>query len=117
MIHAFSARRAYYDGGDYARFERAFVGTNKFHLREIEEVQRGPPSGQTRNEVETKTMSERTLASLDAAVTELETWKEYLSGNITQIQDDEANYKSELNTFYLMWAGTPLPRLCLRDVH
>ena len=69
-------------------------------------------------------MSEAQLASLQAAVTELETWKEYLSGNITylsgnitKIQDDEANYKSELNTFYLMWAGTPLPRLCLRDVH
>ena len=51
------------------------------------------------------------LASLKAAVTELETWKEYLSGNITKIQDDEADYKSELNTFYLMWAGTPLPPL------
>ena len=60
-------------------------------------------------------MSERTLASLDAAVTELETWKEYLSGNISKIQADEADYKSELNTFYLMWAGTPLPRLCIRD--
>ena len=55
-------------------------------------------------------MSEPTLASLQAAVTEL-------SGKITKIQDDEADYKSELNTFYLMWAGTPLPRLCLRDVH
>ena len=54
-------------------------------------------------------MSERTLASLDAAVTELETWKEYLIGNISKIQADEADYKSELNTFYLMWAGTPLP--------
>jgi hypothetical protein len=58
-----------------------------------------------------------TLASLQAAVTELETWKEYLSGNITKIQGDEEAYKKELNTFYLMWAGTPLPRLCLRDVH
>ena len=64
------------------------------------------------------------LDRLQAAVTELETWKEYLHGNITKIQGDitkiqgdEEAYKKELNTFYLMWAGTPLPRLCLRDVH
>ena len=62
-------------------------------------------------------MAGEDLDRLQAAVTELETWKEYLHGNITKIQGDEEAYKKELNTFYLMWAGTPLPRLCLRDVH
>ena len=51
------------------------------------------------------------MDSLQAAVTELKTWKDYLHGNITKIQADEADYKAELNTFYLMWAGTPLPPL------
>ena len=90
--------------------EISFAGKGMYS--EVPHISEGPSGLGSR-----ETMSEAQLASLQAAVTELETWKEYLSGNITKIQDDEANYKSELNTFYLMWAGTPLPRLCLRDVH
>ena len=40
-----------------------------------------------------------------------------IQADVSKIQADEEEYKKELNTFYLMWAGTPLPRLCLRDVH
>ena len=40
-----------------------------------------------------------------------------IQADVSKIQADEEEYKKELNTFYLMWAGTPLPCLCLRDVH
>ena len=50
-------------------------------------------------------MAEPTLASLQATIDVLNAT---LSAQITQITETEKKSQEELNTFYLMWAGTPL---------
>ena len=50
-------------------------------------------------------MAEPTLASLQAAIDVLNAT---LSDKITEIKETEQKSQEELNTFYLMWAGTPL---------
>ena len=50
-------------------------------------------------------MAEPTLASLQATIDVLNAT---LSAQITQITETESTSQEELNTFYLMWAGTPL---------
>ena len=60
---------------------------------------------------------EKFQSATQASVSGIQANASTIQADVSKIQGDEAEYKKELNTFYLMWAGTPLPRLCLRDVH